>query len=193
MEHAPNLPAGPSVVAPDASGRPSWTSSTTASSWLGPDPARTGYGDIHTHAEADIRPAFFHPLHVRYADTDAQGHVFFANYLTYADEGLTWWLHHIGLPYARLEELGLDFVFADARCTYRGRARFNELLHIHCGPERVGRTSLTHRFEVVRASDDTLLAEGTLVQVCVGRPEGRPSPLPDELRAAITASEGARS
>lgn len=178
-------------MVPDVSGQDSSTSSTTALSWLGPLAARTGYCAIHVCSEADIRPAFFHPLHVRYADTDAQGHVFFANYLTYADEGLTWWLHHIGLPYSRLEELALDFVFADAQCTYRDRARFNELLHVHCGPERVGRTSLTHRFEVVRVSDDTLLAEGTLVQVCVGRPEGRPTPLPDELRAAISASEGA--
>ena len=28
------------------------------------------------------RPLFYHPLRVRYADTDAQGHVYFANYLT---------------------------------------------------------------------------------------------------------------
>ena len=46
--------------------------------------------------EPPARHRYALPLTVRYADTDAQGHVFFANYLTYADEGLTGYLAEIG-------------------------------------------------------------------------------------------------
>ncbi len=135
-----------------------------------------------------MRPPFFHPLRVRYADTDAQGHVFFANYLTYADEGLSAWMRHLGLPYEEVEKLGVDFVFADAHARYRDRAFFEDLLHVHVGPQRLGNTSMVHRFEVVRASDDRLLCEGELVQVCLAMPARTKTRLPDAVRQIIEAS-----
>ena len=140
-----------------------------------------------------MRPPYFHELRVRYADTDAQGHVFFANYLTYADEALSGWLRHIGYPYDELMKLGVDFVYADSHVRYRDRAFFEELLHVHVGPVKVGNTSLVSRFEVVRpAADpswttDTVLAEGELVQVCLAMPSREKAPLPQALRDAISA------
>jgi acyl-CoA thioester hydrolase len=131
------------------------------------------------------RPSFRHALAVRYADTDAQGVVFFANYLTYADEGLTYWMQHLGLPHAVFTDQGLDFVFVDAHVQYRDSARFGDTVHVHVGPERIGTTSLTSRFVIVRASDDAVLAEGQLVQVCLSLPARTPHPLPDALRAAL--------
>lgn len=136
-----------------------------------------------------MRPSFFTPLRVRYADTDAQGHVFFANYLTYADEGLSAWMRHLGFPHPEVLKLGVDFVFADAHARYRERAVFEDVLHVHVGAQRVGTTSLITRFEVVRSSDDTLLADGELVQVCLKMPEREKAPVPDVIREAI-AREG---
>lgn len=134
-----------------------------------------------------MRPAFFHPLRVRYADTDAQGHVFFANYLTYADEALSAWMRHIGWSYDVVSAAGVDFVFADAHVRYRDRAFFEEVLHVHVGPQKVGNTSLVSRFEVVRSTDGALLCEGELVQVCLAMPARDKARLPDALRAAIDA------
>lgn len=137
-----------------------------------------------------MRPSFFHPLRVRYADTDAQGHVFFANHLTYADEGLSAWMRSIGWPYEVVVAAGVDFVFADAHARYRERAFFEDLLHVHVGPQHVGNTSLVHRFEVVRAADETLLVEGELVQVCLAMPAREKARVPDALREAIRAHGG---
>lgn len=130
-------------------------------------------------------PDFHHPLRVRYADTDAQGHVYFANYLTYADEGLSAWMRHLGWGSDRTAREGVDFVFAEARSQYRARAFFEDLLHVHVGVERLGRTSLVSRFVVHRPSDDTVLAEGHLVQVCLAMPAREKAPLPAALRAAL--------
>lgn len=135
-----------------------------------------------------MRPAFSHPLRVRYADTDAQGHVYFANYLTYADEGLSAWMRHLGLPYEVVVELGVDFVFADAHVRYRERALFEDLLHVHVGLLRLGRTSVVTRFEVVRAADEVLLAEGELVQVCLRMPERVKCPVPADIRLLMQSS-----
>ena len=130
-------------------------------------------------------PAFFHPLRVRYADTDAQGHVYFANHLTYADEGLSAWMRHIGWSSERTEREGIDFVFADARAQYRARAFFEDLLHIHVGVEHIGRTSLVTRFVIHRPADDTILSMGALVQVCLSMPAREKTPLPDALRTDL--------
>lgn len=130
-------------------------------------------------------PAFSLPLRVRYADTDAQGHVYFANYLTYADEALSAWMRHLGWPNDRVTGLGVDFVFADAHVRYRERALFEELLHIHVGLERIGNSSMTTRFVVMR--ETTLLAEGSLVQVCLRLPERTPVRVPDPLRDSLLA------
>lgn len=128
---------------------------------------------------------FTYSLPVRYADTDAQGHVFFANYLTYFDEALTYFLVDRGCPYSELESLGLEFVFADAHCQYRGSARFADRVRIEVRVLKLGRTSLTTAYRALRGDD--VLAEGELVQVCVDRDNHRPQPLPDRLRDALEA------
>jgi len=136
---------------------------------------------------ADALPDFFHPLRVRYADTDAQGHVYFANYLTFADEGLSAFMRHLDWGSDTTAARGVDFVFADAQVQYRSRAWFEDVLHIHIGVERLGRTSLTTRFVVHRPSDDTVLAEGRLVQVCLDMSVREKTPLPDDLRQRVGA------
>jgi acyl-CoA thioester hydrolase len=108
---------------------------------------------------------FAHPLRVRYADTDAQGHVYFANYLTFADEGLSAWMRQLGWGGARCAREQLDFVFADAQVRYRGRALFEDLLQVRVGLVRVGTSSLVTRFEIARSDD--VLADGQLVQVAL--------------------------
>lgn len=108
---------------------------------------------------------FAHALRVRYADTDAQGHVYFANYLTFADEGLSAWMRHLGWDAGRCAQEQLDFVFADAQLRYRGRAFFEDLLQVRVGLVRIGSSSMVTRFEIARY--EAVLAEGQLVQVAL--------------------------
>lgn len=137
-------------------------------------------------------PDYFHRLRVRYADTDAQGHVYFANYLTFADEALSGFMRHIGWGSDTTERRGVDFVFADAQARYRDRAFFEDLLHVHIGVERLGNTSLTTRFVVHRPADDTVLAEGRLVQVCLEMPAREKTALPADLRDCLKAGTTGR-
>jgi acyl-CoA thioester hydrolase len=121
-------------------------------------------------------------LPVRYADTDAQGHVFFANYLTYADEGLTGYLAAIGCSYAWLEASGVDLVYAASSCQHRGSARFGDVLQIRTALHRLGRTSLTTQVQVCR--DGEILAQIELVSVCLDRTTRSPVPIPEHLRTS---------
>ncbi len=127
------------------------------------------------------------PLTVRYADTDAQGHVFFANYLTYCDEGLTGYLAEIGCPYRDLEALDLDLVYAATRCEHRGSARFGDVLLVRTAITRLGTTSLTVSARVRREGE--LVAEASLTSVCVSRSDHSPQPIPERLREAVRRYE----
>ena len=70
-------------------------------------------------------------LPVRFAETDAQGHTFFANYRTFCDEALTYGLSATGCDYTTMEaEEGVMFV-------YRDRTLFADRLRIGLTPERV--------------------------------------------------------
>ena len=77
---------------------------------------------------------------VRFADTDAQGVVFFANYLTYMDEAATAWLDATELPYAAWLAQGVDFVYADARVTFKSPARHGDTVTVRARISRVGNT-----------------------------------------------------
>ncbi len=138
-----------------------------------------------------MRHRFCHQLSVRYADTDMQGHVFFANYFTFCDEAMTAYLHAIGCPPKELAELGVDFVYADARCSYTGSAKWEDRLHVHVRPAKLGRTSVRWELAVYRDGEASeTIAKAELATVIVAVEGLRPTPIPARLREAIASYEG---
>ncbi len=130
-----------------------------------------------------------HPITVRYADTDAQGHVFFANLLTYFDEGLTAYLTAIGCDYAGLRARdGVDFVYAESVCRYRDPTRFGDPVRIRTQVVHLGRTSMRTELQALRG--DAVLAEGHLVSVCVDATTLAKVDIPERFREAVAAFEG---
>ena len=128
---------------------------------------------------------FFHEIPVRYADTDAQGHVFFANYLTYFDESMTFFLKHHGIDAAELEDSGCGFVYADAQCRWRGTgATFGETVRVQCELGAIGNTSITFQCAVL-GSDQRLICEGQIVVVCVCPKAKTKRPVPAAIRQRL--------
>jgi len=132
---------------------------------------------------------FAHRMRVRFADTDAQGHMFFANYLTFCDEALTAYVRAIGCPYDRLMALEVDMFYVSSKCDYKGRSRFEDELAIHTRIARVGNSSFTS--ECFIYNGDELVAEASLTSVCVNSKTGGKVPVPDVLRDAISQYEQA--
>lgn len=130
-------------------------------------------------------PSFYHVLPVRYADTDAQGHVFFGNYFTYMDEALGGYLRALGLAVADLQALGIDFVYVDAHCQYKGSARYEDVLHVHAHMARIGNTSFTVACTITLADSDRAIAAGAITAVTVDAVTRQPARLPDAIRAAV--------
>ncbi|MFQ6015343.1 MAG: acyl-CoA thioesterase [Anaerolineae bacterium] len=133
---------------------------------------------------------FYHPIQVRFAETDLQGHVFFGEYLTYFDVALTEYLKAIGLRYQDLLELGVDLLYLESRCQYKGRAYFDEVLNVHARIGHIGHSSLTFEFAIYEEQSQRLVTTGQIVAVAVDRETMQSIRVPDELRQAVADFEG---
>jgi acyl-CoA thioester hydrolase len=136
------------------------------------------------------RHRFHHPIRVRYAEVDSQHHVFFGHYLTYFDVALVEYMRAIGYNYSDMVAAGVDMIYAHADCDYKGRARFDDVLHVHTRIGHIGNTSFTFEFAAHKQPEDTLVATGTIVAVAVGAGTEKPIRVPDALREAVARFEG---
>lgn len=120
-------------------------------------------------------------IRVRYAETDAQGVVYHANYLVYFEVGRGAWLRAQGIDYNELEAGGHFIVVVEARTRYKAPARYDDVLTIRTTLAEVRNRSLTYHYEVLRGG--VVVAEGETAHVCVDR-EGKPVRIPPGLLGA---------
>ncbi|MDX1948859.1 MAG: thioesterase family protein [Pirellulaceae bacterium] len=118
-------------------------------------------------------------IRVRYQETDAQGVVHHANYLTWLELGRVELLRAAGHSYKALEEAGIFLVVADAQVRYFLPARFDDLLRLVTTTVRAKGARIEHDYELFRDSD--LLAQATTTVACIDK-DGRVRRLPEWLR-----------
>jgi acyl-CoA thioester hydrolase len=133
---------------------------------------------------------FYHPLCVRYVEVDAQRHVFFGHYLTYFDVALVEYMKAIGYAYPDMLDSGVDMFYVETGCQYRGRARFDDVLHVHARIGHIGNTSFTFEFAIYKQPAEELIAAGKIAAVAVDARTEVPVRVPDELREAVARFEG---
>jgi acyl-CoA thioester hydrolase len=122
-------------------------------------------------------------IRVRYQETDAQGRVHHANYLTYFEQGRVEMLRAAGYDYQRMEkEEDLLLVVAEVNCLYFQPANNDDLLRLRTRTHSAKGARVVHDYELFR--DDLLLAQCRTVLACVDR-QGRVRRLPDWLRLPV--------
>lgn len=124
---------------------------------------------------------------VRFAETDLQGVVYYANYLVYAEVGRIAYLRHLGVDYSDLLQRGLDFTIGEASIHYRAPLRFDQEFDIRVRVGEMRRASWSFEYAVDRA-DGERCALMTTVQVLLDRSTSRPARIPDEIRATLDAA-----
>lgn len=119
-------------------------------------------------------------VRVRYAETDAAGVVYHAEYLTYFEVARLELLRALGHPINDIQALGLLLPVVEARLKYLRPARLDDLLEVSLRVASVGPASFAFDGEVRR--DGLLLVSGwTRLAVCEGA-TGRAVPMPSWLR-----------
>ena len=125
-------------------------------------------------------PRFTTHVRVRYAETDAAGHVYYGNYLTYFEVVRVELLRALGHPITQIEAQGVLMPVVEARLKYLRPARLDDLLEVSVSVESIGPASCAFDSEVTR--DGLLLVSGwTRLAVCE-RDTGRAMPMPGWLR-----------
>ncbi|PQO38323.1 acyl-CoA thioesterase [Blastopirellula marina] len=118
-------------------------------------------------------------VRVRYQETDAQGRVHHANYITYFELARTEMLRAGGFNYKRMEEEGLLLVVRDVQCRYHLPAEFDDLLQVTVKTVKAKGARIELNYEIRR--DDDVIVEGSTLLACITR-EGKPTRIPAVLR-----------
>ena len=131
------------------------------------------------------RPKFFTSIQVRFSDTDANGHVFFGNYLTYFDIALLELFKAVNYDFNRFLENGLNIYYAEALARFKASAFFDEFLNVHTQISRFGNTSFTADFLIFEQKSDRFISSGHIVAVVVDLKTDKPVSVPREFKDAI--------
>jgi len=120
---------------------------------------------------------------VRFEETDAQGVVFYGNYVTYQDETVTEYLDAVGYGYENFEKRDWDVRVVNVELNYRGSATFRERLVNAARVVSIGESSIEFEYECCRKEDDKVLAEGGVTHVAIR--DGETTRVPDGFRDAV--------
>ena len=123
-------------------------------------------------------------IRVRYGDTDQMGVVYYANYLRFFEIGRAEWIRDRGRSYRDIEAAGCLLPVVEAHARYRLPARYDDLLEVMTVPDEVRAASVRFRYEVRRAGEAAMLAEGWTSHACMNR-QGRPFRWPPEVYALL--------
>jgi len=132
-----------------------------------------------------MQQSFLMSLRVYIEDTDAGGIVYYVNYLKYMERARTEFLRALGYDKPAILSTGQLLVVHSASVNYRRPARLDDLLTVSAVPIKIARSSVTFLQQVFR--DEELLCEASIRIACVDASSMKPSALPEDIHAKISA------
>ena len=138
----------------------------------------------------DTKPfTYYHPITVRYADLDPQGHVNNAAYMTYLESARLGYYERAGLwSPEKGEHTGM--VVARAEIDYLAPIVYGQPLRVGVRLEKLGNKSMIFAFQVESADGDRLFARGQSVMVAYDNVNETSRPVPPEWRRKLSEFEG---
>jgi acyl-CoA thioester hydrolase len=133
------------------------------------------------------RAAYRHFLAIptRWMDNDVYGHVNNVVYYAYFDTVVNQYLIDEGvLDIERSPVIGL---VVETHCSYFSPITFPDTVHAGLRVAKLGSSSVRYEIGLFRNHEAQASAQGYFVHVYVDRFSRRPSSLPDDLRAALSA------
>jgi len=129
-------------------------------------------------------------LRVRYVETDQMGVVYHTNYLIWMEVGRVELLRQLGFTYKDMEEQDDCYIaVVEISCRYKAPAKYDDEILLRTRIKRV-RASLIHfGYEILRASDGTLLAEGETTHIVTDSSFSR-RVLPEKYMRAFRTAVG---
>ncbi len=128
----------------------------------------------------DVSGSVFQHLHrVIYRECTVGNHVYYSRHLEILEEARGEFFRQLGRPLLGLQEAGTAFPVIGLQISYKGAARYDDLLTIELFLNELGGIRLNFGFRILNAGG-TLLAEGETRHVCASVDE-KPRRLPKDL------------
>ena len=119
-------------------------------------------------------------LRVRYAETDQAGVVYHSNYLIWFEVGRVELCRDHGFNYRDMETEADAFLpVTEIRVKYRAPARYDDEIIVRTRVVEFRSRAIRFAYEVLRADDGALLAEGETRHIVMSR-EGRARAFPEK-------------
>ena len=122
---------------------------------------------------------------IRFADTDANGHMYFANYLVVTDEVMSDYWAELGWDFNKLHEQPALTFSVNANIDFISECLAGDTVEVAVGFSRVGSSSLTAAYEMRNLRTGEAAARGTFTSVFVAKSTRKSMPIPADFRAAI--------
>jgi acyl-CoA thioester hydrolase len=124
-------------------------------------------------------------LRVRYAETDKMGVVYHSNFIIWFELGRVELLRQLGFNYRDMEiEDDCHIAVVDVRCRYKQPARYDDEIVVRTCLKNVRDSLLHFAYEIARAADQTILAEGESTHIAVNSKFEKTS-LPEKYQKAF--------
>ena|ERR1700722_14319626 len=123
---------------------------------------------------------------VSFEEVDAAQIVFFPRFLSYCHEAMEGLFDDVEGGYVRLvrdRKVGVPAVHVE--CDFRAPLRYGDVARIETAVEKLGRTSVSFRYAISRASDGTPVASVLHVCAVSDLVALKAIPIPDDVRAAL--------
>jgi acyl-CoA thioester hydrolase len=112
-------------------------------------------------------------LHVRYSETDQMGTFYNSRALEWFECGRTAHLRSLGLAYTEIEERGVYLPIIEAYVRYRGRASYDDELHVLTRSEMCGNARVRFDVRIRHGRNGATIIEGHTIHACTNR-AGKP-------------------
>ena len=103
------------------------------------------------------------------------------------ENGRTDFCRSLGFSYGEMEAGGVGLAVVDLRCRYRAPARFEDELCIVTSLRDLREKRLRFSYRIERPKDETLIADGETLHVCITR-EGRAASIPERFYERLASA-----
>jgi len=129
-------------------------------------------------------------IRVRYAETDQMGVVYHSNYIIWMEVGRVELLRQLGFTYKEMERQDkCHIAVVEVKCRFKSPALYDDEIVVRTRLLNVRESLIHFGYEILRAADGTLLAEGETTHIVVGEDMQRKA-LPEKYLEPFKAAAG---
>jgi acyl-CoA thioester hydrolase len=122
---------------------------------------------------------------IRFVDTDASTRIHYSALFRHFETTETEFLRSLGVDYGCWFERGFSLPRVHIEADYLTPLCFDDEIDVEVRVERIGESSVTFAFRVIKIESDEDAARGQIVGVCIDIRSGKSTPIPADIREAL--------